>query len=181
MASRHAADPAILAAFGGPGWLFFLCFFRIFFTNRFSSIFLRFLKGFGRQNGSWNRFFDHFFGCFFAPSFYLNFLLFFVVFFDARNLKNCAPVQAGAKFWTFRIFNVRLKSALKIGPKNQGFWNRKSRKILEKTFAKEMFFSTSKFHGFGPHFGSVSVGFWVGFGSLFSTFFQYFTTWQWFR
>ena len=31
-----------------------------------------------------------------------------------------------------------------------------------------MFFSTSKFHGFGPHFGSVSVGFWVGFGSPFS-------------
>ena len=120
-AHAYAADPVIMAAFGGLGWLFFLCFFRIYCTNRFSSIFLRFLKGFGSQNGSRNRFFDHFFGCFFAPSFYINFLLFFFVFFDARNLKNCAPVQAGAKFWMFRVFNVRLKSSSKRNPKNQGF------------------------------------------------------------
>ena len=124
-AHAYAADPVIMAAFGGLGWLFFLCFFRIYCTNRFSSIFLRFLKGFGSQNGSRNRFFDHFFGCFFAPSFYINFLLFFLFFSMLETLKIVLPCRRENYFYKIDVF----ASSPKIDPKTIEIWVQNSVKI----------------------------------------------------
>ena len=97
--------------------LFFSYLFYKSFLIDFSSIFERFWKP------EWlpKSIFRPFFRMFFRTLVLYQFSVIFLVFFDARNLKNCAPVQAGAKFWMFRIFNVRLKNASKMDPKNQGF------------------------------------------------------------
>ena len=92
----------------------------------------------------------------------IDFVLISLDFFNARNLKNRAPVEARAQFFIFRMFDVRSKSASKTAPKKHGFRGRKSGKIMKKSVSKEMFFSTSKFY----RFFLVWVLFWEGFGRV---------------
>ena len=90
-------------------------------------------------------------------------MLKFIRFVHVRNLKNRAPVQAGAQFLQNRVFFVCCQKHPKIIKKSMDFEVENREKSMQERVEKTSFFHidfSSIFRRFWPRFG----GSWGGFG-----------------
>ena len=101
MASRHAADLRGMAAFAGPGWLFFLCFFRIFFQQRFNRFFFDFWRVLEARMAPEIDFSTIFSDVFSHPRFISIFCSLFLFFSMLETLKTVLPCRRELNFGCF--------------------------------------------------------------------------------